>query len=296
MTDEATTEVPVSLPELTEEWTADDLREHLETYHVGKHRGARLTSHMRGRDQRFDKCRKSSLIDVHSRLHTDEHYTTTNKHLFNIVEHEHFALPETDELAPDGEKLKAGDAPLLKTDERRILKDLVDSDFAGLRNEIIQMADDALAQSLKLVDEEFKGAVEQARRFTEKKTKLARKQAEEATKLRNKHDDELASLIEEARAAGVVLPSLNSNEFQPENRDQRIEEVKAENKRDRDRALNTLERKRLGTQRTVLLTGLTGTAQLVLDQIPDAQRLMIEAAQERVQRENAAKAIATAAQ
>lgn len=273
----------------------DDIRDHLETYHVGKGRGARLTSHITGYQQTYYKCRKESLLKLHDRLHNDEQYqyrdTPTQRARFNVVEHEHFALPEAQALSPDGKKLKTGDAPLLAQQERRTLKELVDSDFAGLRAELIQMADDALAEMLKAVHEEFKGTEVQARRFAERKTRLSRRHAEEKAKLANKHTDEVATLTEEARTVGLE-PVPNSDAFQPANRDARISEVTSENKRDRDRALNTLERKRLGTQRTVLLTGLTGAAQLVLDTIPNAQRLMLEAAQERVQREQVARSIA----
>lgn len=216
MTDATTTELPIDIPEVTDKWTMDDIRAHVETYHTGKHMGYRVNHLMLGRDQTFGKCRKESLVALHERLHTDDSLQyrddARRRAQYNLIEHDHFELPEgAVAFGPNGEKLKTSDAPLLAQAERKTLQQLVDSDFAGLRAQITQMADDALAEMLKSVEEEFKGTETQARRFADRKTKLTRRHAEEKAKLANRHADEAATLLEEARGAG--LEPVGSTDF-----------------------------------------------------------------------------------
>jgi len=96
------------------------------------------------------------------------------------------------------------------------------------------------------------------------------------------------TLVIEARGKGVELSvqehySGRTTEAKVAGLQAAIKAAEAEVEADRKRALNTLERARLTAQRKVLMSGVSEEALTILDTIPNARTLMVEAAQQRIQ-------------
>lgn len=262
---------PMDLPEITEQMSNDDIRSHLREFHCNDSwtlssylNNAMPTQYGTG----VSKANKETLLTLHDWLHEKDIIRTPHEHIDVFTD------------GPDSEtraQQSPGTTPRLSSQERRTLEKLVDYDFASLRGEIDQIAADTLQSRLESLDEEFKDQQRTADRYASK-----------ARQLSEKHNAAMQELIEQAKADGISIVGSNllastQVTVQINDRQERIGKLQEENRRDKDRAQRTLERKRLETQRTVLLTGLGANAETVLGAIPTAQQLMLQAAQERTQ-------------
>lgn len=164
---------------------------------------------------------------------------------------------------------------VLVVTERKALERLIDNDFAALRNEMNAYAKEILESRLEGVRNDFAAKQKDAEKAQKAGAKLV-------TDLREK----LLKQVEDAKADGITLtfPSIP----QPESVGVSVaglveaeKKVKAENQSDLASGLHTLERQRLASQRLVLLAGISPEGQQLLNTIPSAKNLMIEAAQDR---------------
>jgi len=289
MTDTPNTDViddtdVIDLPELDESWSATDMRQHMIEYH-NSDSYSMLSSYIPHPHGGFSKARKDQLIALHDKLHEmaaddPEQNRGRKSTYFMRIEHEHGDVVEAIIDGPDSETRASqspGSTPRLNSTERRTLEKLVDYDFASLKGEIDQIASDTLQSRLEALDDEFKEQQVKADKYAVKYKQMA-----------EKHNAGINELIEQARAEGIAVTgtgmALNTTiTCTIVDRAEKVARLQEENKRDKERAQRTLERKRLETQRTVLLTGLGTNAEAVLKAIPSAQELMIAAAQERAQ-------------
>lgn len=206
---------------------------------------------------------------VMAEWHTKSHLAGEN----TSKPHTHTAVaPRGDASA---EELSAMDLMKpLNASQRKALKDLVENDFLALKAEINQFADDMAAQRRTEINKEWaaKGA---------DKTTFYAKGQELMAAYRNGAD----KLVMEARTAGVefTMPAIGTREMEAKvpGLQTALKAAEAEVDVDRRRALNTLERARLTAQRKVLMTGVTEEALAILDTIPNAHALMVEAAAQR---------------
>jgi len=234
-----------------EEW------EHIQRYHG-------YTVHYRY--SLDSKSRKADLQSAHEKMHLKGEVTPGREHTHTAVAPREDATPE--ELAA----LELGKP--LNASQRKSLKDIVENDFLALKAEIVQFAGDIAKTRRDDIDKDFakKGADQQA--FEKKGRDLL-------MKYRNERD----KLILDARAKGVELslPQLKYGEVEAKmpGRLQAIAAAEADVEADKRRALNALERARLTAQRKVLMTGVTEESLKILDTIPSAKTLMLEAAAER---------------
>lgn len=171
---------------------------------------------------------------------------------------------------------------VLSVTERKALERLIDNDFSALRNEMHALAKDVLEDRLRGVQAEFADKAKEAERLRTT-----------AVKAITDANVKIMKAIEDAKAAGVAINGIHgSTGFSKEHHDSVVKavvegqaeaerKVKAENQSDIQAALHTLERQRLASQRLVLLAGISAEGQKLLDTIPDAKTLMIEAAQQR---------------
>lgn len=276
MTETPTTPVDdvIDLPEITEQMTADDIRTHMTEYHNGD--SWTLSGYLNSTPgvpygKGFTKASKEHLVMLHERLHEG-----------NVirVQHEHGDAIDALVDGPDSDTRASqtpGTTPRLNNAERRTLEKLVDYDFASLRGEIDQIAADTLQARLEGLDDEFKDQQIKANRYAAKYRQMA-----------EKHNAAVRELIEQAKDEGISVVGNNlivstDASVGIVDRNERVNKLQEENRRDKERAQRTLERKRLETQRTVLLTGLGASAESVLAAIPTAQQLMVAAAQERAE-------------
>jgi hypothetical protein len=221
------------------------------------------------------KSRKDDMERAHRRSHMND--------VGMGSAHTHTAVAALNQ--PPGDDVSGSDltgsdlSRPLNTTQRRALKDLVENDFLTMRAEIEQMAADMAQQRRVELTREWAERGADADAFE-------RRGAELMTTYRK----DAAALIAEARIAGVDLSMPNIKDSYPSleakvtGLNETIRAAENEVDADRRRALNTLERQRLTAQRKVLLTGVTEEALAVLDTIPTAQALMLEAAAQRVER------------
>lgn len=277
-----------------------DLYAHLQQYH-----GDRVG----GWNQTNSKSSKDDMETIHAKLHEEIDYTQTEAVLAQLQRdgyttsvwvrnpvvslegeptfaptaeqvHEHIFVTST--TAEEDRKVfeAVTDGTLnrvLSVTERKALERLIDNDFAGLRNEMQNYAKEILETRLEGVRDDFAAKQKEA----EKAQKAA---AKTVTDLREK----LLKQIEDAKSNGITLDFQAIGHLQPVNVKTTVaglveaeKKVKAENQSDLASGLYTLERQRLASQRLVLLAGISTEGQKLLDTIPSAQNLMIEAAQER---------------
>lgn len=193
------------------------------------------------------------------------------------VEHIHTEVPVPDTVTEAAKKIGKGsvsNTPVasLNASERKALKELVDNDFEMLKQEMAQMASDMAANAVAEVEAEWATRREAWKDFRHK-----------AQRLLDKQDKARRALIREAEEAGVRLRLMDGYgraaiEAEVKGYEEALIAARAAAKAQLDRALLTLERQRLSAQREVLLTGVTKEAAVVLDAIPDAKTLMVEAA------------------
>lgn len=265
---DAPTEV-IEWPALTEANTVAEIKDHLTTMH-----GSWVQWQVNTNRGGFSKARKEQLLALHDRLHDG------SEHSRNLISSYGFVTPHEHTDIEIGEQTSAtpGSTPRLTPAERKTLENLVDYDFRSLQQEIGQMAADTLADRLSSLDAEFR-----------EQTKLAERFSRKLLDGRRRHAEVEQALIQEANDAGLSYATASSNgsQFTVTDRNLRVGAITQETEDDKQRALRTLERKRLGVQRTVLLTGLGVNAEQVLDAIPSASQLMLDAAREQAERKTA---------
>lgn len=186
-------------------------------------------------------------------------------------------------FAPKGDDPRTDIEPLdtsrpLNASQRKALKDLVDNDFQALKSEIQQFATDMARQRRDELRAEWAERGADPSSFIERAEALAQEYRVAADALRL-----------EARQAGIDLdmPTLYQDKIKARTDGlvEAIREAEQEIKADQVRALNTLERARLTAQRKVLMSGVDQEALSILETIPTAHDLMVQAAAERGPRE-----------
>lgn len=212
------------------------------------------------------KTSKSDMTEWHMNAHLTG--TSIGK------DHTHTAVPpKTGDVKTEGLGGLNLSQPL-NASQRKNLKELVENDFLALRAEINQFADDMARQKRGEIERDYKARGADSTTFMAKARDLAKA-------YRNGAD----ALVLEARQAGVEIkvPEIYSRdvEVKVSGLSSALREAEAEVDADRRRALNTLERARLTAQRRVLMTGVTEEALAILDTIPNAHTLMVEAAAQR---------------
>ena len=204
----------------------------------------------------------------------------------NIHEHVVVAAHTTDDEREMLAKLQQGtlDKPLT-SQECRFLEKVVNNDFAALRTEIQQIAKDVLEERIKGVREEYAT-----------KMKDAEKHRKAVVKTVQDINAKILKAIEDAKVAGITISGVStmSDAATEANvkaviagQNEAEAKVRQENSSDLNTALNTLERQRLAAQRMILLAGISTAGQALLDTVPAAKTLMIEAAQQRADRQAA---------
>lgn len=284
-----------------------DLYDHLSVYHGHVGHFHSITS----------KSSKEAMEDLHAHLHENIDYTVAQSSLQYNDEgyqvwvdnpaladltmeernkfsdghtgkvHEHLVVPTGPATEEERKTLNAVTegslGRVLQVTERKALERLIDNDFAALRNEMHAYAKDVLEERLKTVAEEFAD-----------KQKEAEKHRKTLVKVIQDTNAKIVKMIEDAKVGGVTLTGLGTakvalNDALPEQNVKAVvagqaeaeKKVRAENQSDVQSALHTLERQRLASQRLVLLAGISPEGQKLLDTIPNAKTLMVEAAKDR---------------
>jgi len=174
--------------------------------------------------------------------------------------------------------------PLNATQSRYLLK-LVENDFAQLRAEITEMADEQRKAKLK---EATEGATaDQLKVFGDR-----------AYDLVNDFAKKRRDLIDEAKAQGISLnmPNPHSGQSVTTSDDElqnKIRKINAEHDTELRAVINILNRKKLEAERKVMIATITTATEDILHAIPKARELMLEAAQERAQRQEDAKQLSS---
>lgn len=213
---------------------------------------------------------KAQIQWRHDNLHASDDQGSNPSRL---IAHQHVALVVASPVGVRRDLTAPLDKPL-NASERKALKDLVDNDFAALKQEIRRFASDATTAKRNevMADWEAKGARKQE--FLNR-----------ANDLRRTYAENVITLKAEADAAGIELTRLEGGGYTPQVTVKGLEEalrlVSNEIASEMDRALMTLERQRLTAQRQVLLAGITAEALNLLGEIPTAAQLMTEAALDR---------------
>lgn len=259
-----TTEVPVDIAPL-EMMTQKEQWAHLRDHHMNMPWGL------------GSRSKKPDFEQWHTKAHSSDQKDESKPDYFR-TSHTHTAGPSTSLVVHDGDgkgqvKLPTFDKPL-QAGQRKALKELVENDFAVLRAEIHQFADDEANRLRAEVRKEWAKKGADAPKFT--------KQAQDL--LAKFHQDRQA-LIAKALAAGVEveIPKTYDREVSTKvaGLDDAIRQSVAGVEADRKRALNALERSRLSAQRAVLMSGVTTEGLALLETIPTAQALMLEAGRQR---------------
>ena len=242
--------VPFELLTQKEQWS------HLQRFHL----------ELWGSLPKASKTPKAEMEDWHRKAHLEGRNQRQ--------EHTHTAIVKKDDgTSPSAKEMMRGG--ILNASQRKALKDLVENDFLALKAEINQFADDMAKQKRDEINAEWasKGA---------DKTDFYARGRELMAEYRNGVD----KLIMDARSKGVELtmPSFYGREIEAKvpGLQQAIKLAELDVESDRRRALNSLERARLTAQRKVLMTGVNEDALQILETIPNAKQLMIQAATERV--------------
>ena len=279
MTDAATTKA-VPFEDLA---TKDDMWAHLHDHH-GNMADSRLIRQTYGGKS---KVTKDTLIKYHNTLHQNNEVA--------VVAHTHVAITgdAKDEAQARLEALRNGEVYIgekpLTSAERTALKTLVDNDFASLKSEMQQFAADTRIARTEEVRADWAAKRAEGVEYVDKMKSLIERFIEEAE-----------ALNEGAKAIGIKLDTSNIVYVAQQHRHRisydavgerdAVLQVEKEVKQDLDRALLTLERQRLTVHRSVLLASIPQGAQALVQELPKAGKLMLEAAQTR----EAQKSIETA--
>ena len=228
---------------------------------------------------------------------------------FPKVRHRHTAITLTaqqrDAVAAvrNNERASAG---VLSVRDRKTLTELVNNDFNSLKQEMRAFASDSLAQKVAEINADWDARESKIPDFATQATEMHRKHAQEQTELRvrqqqeirelsQKHEDAFKAVTDKAEEKGVTLQQTQERVLAEDGktwqqrtvfkatvqgRKDALAGAERENKTFLDRALLTLEKQRLTAQRQVLLSGVPNEAMPIVESIPDARTLMVEAQQE----------------
>lgn len=205
------------------------------------------------------------------------------KVLIPTVAHRHESIEDitSDEVKAQAARARnnepVSDKPL-SVQERKVLKELVDNDFNALKAEMRQFAADALASAKAEIGSEWASAANKLSGYVGKMVALTRKQQEEVAAMQAKHEDQRRALRDQASAEGIVFADRHgTTDAVVQGKADAIKQAEANNAAMLERALMTLERQRLTAQRQVLVSGVSKEAASILDTIPDAKTLMVDA-------------------
>lgn len=271
---DTTTTLPAAIP--FEEMTKDDQFRHIVDHHgmdEWRLKRVRPDGHRQTKDD---------LLRFHTKLHDE----TTRKNAVSRgqrgnewitpLTHIHQAI-NIDGAAFDKETQTLNLAKPLTKSEAKTLGDLVNNDFDALASEMRQMAADKKRGLLEDYDKEQSLKKQDAESFRV-----------EAERLRAEAIRQSADLTERARKAGFDLRvGIRTDYVQIEVLDSNAKRnaVTAQVDADLSRALLALDRQRLTAQRQILMATITPEATKILDEIPSAQALMVEAAKSRAAQE-----------
>ena len=222
------------------------------------------------------KTTKARMEVVHNMHHAGEGRQSRSRQ----VPHTHSPIVSPVEVAPksplsqeeqDGLKQRLLEGKTLNTTERRALEKLVDNDFAALKTEVAQMGADLLAQRLAALKTEWAEKTDKIADYVRKVEATWREAQRQTSDLRAlAAEDGVTLTVPEysryGKSEGTVAGFATAER-----------EIKQEVDADLKRAFNTLERSRLTAQRTVLLSAVSVEAAKVLDAIPSAKDLMMQA-------------------
>lgn len=188
--------------------------------------------------------------------------------------------PLTPEQMEALEKAKAGepisDKPLTAS-ERTVLKQLVDNDFSRTATQIKQMAAHALEVREAAIQATWQAKIEAAEQYKEQVKNLR-------DTLRGKYRE----LVEQAKADGIDLGdqhyrnepfSFYDSSYQTSvaGLAADLKKAKDENQALLNKALLDLEEQRLIVQARILRSALTAKTAAILDTLPTAEQVMLEA-------------------
>jgi hypothetical protein len=309
---ETTPETKMNYPALTAENTKAEIVNHLSEVH---HRGHGFNVSGQHVGDQTTKVTKSQLLTYHERLHkaldsdtrthSDQYGRTDMDHWYAdfddnghkyrasarvpTYDHVHTAAVISDEIREAANRVRnnepVSDKPL-SAQERRVLTELVNNDFAALKAEMQAFAADSLQQTRNEVEAEWQAKIQKSNSLVVKANELRRKATAEMRALTDKHNAAHEEMLRQAKDAGIEFKEserwennqkVRFYEADAVGRREALQEAEKDNKRFLDRALMTLERQRLDAQRRVLVSGVSKEAAGILDAIPDAKSMMIDA-------------------
>ena len=268
--DAAATSPVLEVQVLTEEMGKKEIEAHIDRFHVRPH-------------YVNSKTAKAEIVKWHTRLHDlaetnhPDHQHEIKRGFKTGSQHIHREISASDFRAEGGLVLDL--IKPLTTSEANALTQVINNDFAALASDMKAMAADTKRDRVAEVTREWDRKKDQSGDYAVKARALVEKWQQDRARLIDKAlADGVELKMPDLRYAGDVQTTLVG-------RAQAIQDVQTEVTNDLNRALLALERQKLAAQRTVVLARVTPEAQRVLDQVPDAKTLMVQAAQERTQRE-----------
>jgi hypothetical protein len=182
-----------------------------------------------------------------------------------------------EEVIAAHEAISKGEKPIAKLSaaERKALTALVDNDFAALTAEMRAFASEVKRSRKDAAKAEF-----------ESKKKDAEKYRKRLEKVNTKFRDAITAIKEEAEADGYTVGNMPYNHYSGKHTSfevaalsEALNAIDKEVDADLDRALSEVRTAHLAAQRTILLTGVPeGVATQVLNSIPSAKEMMVQAA------------------
>jgi len=181
-----------------------------------------------------------------------------------------------EELEERAQRILAGEVPdkPMPAAERSVVKQLIDNEFGTLKQQMRELAADTLRGNLEQVEADWKDRRAAAHAYETEYKKILRKA-----------EAKIESLKAKGKAAGVTVKANEIRRYMGvhlefEGYEKAKKAAQDENKTALDRALMTLERQRLAAQQKVLMAGLSQSAADLLNSVPTASELMIEAQRE----------------
>lgn len=220
------------------------------------------------------KATKMQLVAFHQSLH--DHPERFHQSHTDQIPHDHLDVSVNPEIAALADAAINGDKRItsktLSASDRKLLRELIDNDFATTRSQMKSMAANAQQSRLADVDAEFSAKADKQKSFQAK-----------AEKAQARYHDALKSLRVEAEAVGVTLEggsNAGSAIFKVTVKGHaEARAAVAKNVQDAlNSALMQLESQRLAAHRRVLISGVSEEAAKFLDELPDAKQMMAAAA------------------
>jgi hypothetical protein len=278
---------PEILPALTEKSTIADIKSHLQKYHgFVIYRGVRKDEllfkhrvvHAETAEaleplyqERFPSMRPEERAQrVASQM---ERNAENNTRMIPHAHESELLAEPTDQRLLD--ILKDPDKPLpntpLTVSERKVLKDLIDNDFRALLRELEQFALEARAAQENEIITEYADKTMAMNAITSEYSELLNRQYIERVDFAN-------AQRELGYAPGpVYAPSGTNLSLRVVGKEEAMRRALADYENAIRTARNAVETQRLNAQRRVLLAGLTPAAREMLNDIPDAKTMMIQA-------------------